>query len=65
MYDGEILVNGKDVLNNFDYGGGSGGSVFIEVEYFDGFGIIEVNGGVGGINGGGGGSGGRIVIYYN
>lgn len=65
VHDGEISVNGKDALNNSDYGGGSGGSVFIEVEYFDGSGIIEANGGAGGINGGGGGSGGRIAIYYN
>ena len=65
LHDGQITVNGKDALRNSDYGGGSGGSVFIEAGGFDGSGIIQANGGAGGGNAGGGGSGGRIAIHYN
>lgn len=65
VHDGEITVNGKDALTNSDYGGGSGGSVFIKAGSFDGSGVIHANGGAGGSSGGGGGSGGRIAVYYN
>lgn len=65
VHDGQITVNGKDALTNSDYGGGSGGSVFIEAGSFDGSGVIQANGGAGGGNAGGGGSGGRIAIHYN
>lgn len=65
IHDGQITVNGKDAVKNSDYGGGSGGSVFIEAGSFDGSGVIQVNGGAGGDNGGGGGSGGRVAIHFN
>lgn len=65
VHDGQITVNGKDALTNFDYGGGSGGSVFIEAGSFDGSGVIQANGGAGGSSAGGGGSGGRIALHYN
>ena len=65
IHDGEITVNGKDAVKNSDYGGGSGGSVFIETESFDGSGVIRAHGGAGGDSGGGGGSGGRIAVHYN
>ena len=65
IHDGEITVNGKDAVKNSGNGGGSGGSVFIETESFDGSGVIRAHGGAGGDSGGGGGSGGRIAVYYN
>ena len=65
VHDGQITVNGKDAVDNSGYGGGSGGSVFIVAGSFDGSGVIQVNGGAGGINGGGGGSGGRVAVHYN
>lgn len=65
VHDGQITVNGKDAVKNSGYGGGSGGSIFIEAGTFDGSGVIQVNGGAGGNNGGGGGSGGRIAVHYN
>lgn len=65
IHDGQITVNGKDAVKNSDYGGGSGGSVFIEAGGFDGSGVIQVKGGAGGDNGGGGGSGGRFAVHYN
>ena len=65
IHDGQITVNGKDAVKNSDYGGGSGGSVFIEAGSFDGSGVIQVNGGAGGDNGGGGGSGGRVAVHFN
>ena len=49
-------------------GGGSGGSIWIETEVFDGDGAIDAGGGEGysGSAGdhGGGGAGGRVAIYY-
>ena len=65
IHDGQITVNGKDAVKNSDYGGGSGGSVFIAAGSFDGSGVIQVNGGAGGDNGGGGGSGGRVAVHFN
>ena len=65
VHDGQITVNGKDALVNSTYGGGSGGSVFIEAGSFDGSGVIQANGGAGGGSDGGGGSGGRIALHYN
>ena len=65
ILDGEVTVNGKDAVKNSTYGGGSGGSVFIEAANFDGSGVILTNGGAGGDSGGGGGSGGRIALHYN
>ena len=65
IHDGQITVNGKDAVKNSDYGGGSGGSVFIAAGSFDGSGVIQVNGGTGGDNGGGGGSGGRVAVHFN
>ena len=65
IHDGQIMVNGKDAVKNSGNGGGSGGSVFILADSFDGSGVIQVNGGAGGVNGGGGGSGGRVALHYN
>ena len=65
IHDGQIMVNGKDAVKNSGNGGGSGGSVFILADSFDGSGVIQVNGGAGGDNGGGGGSGGRVALHYN
>ena len=49
-------------------GGGSGGSIWIETELFDGDGAIDAGGGEGysgsAGNHGGGGAGGRVAIYY-
>ena len=65
IHDGQIMVNGKDSVKNSGNGGGSGGSVFILADSFDGSGVIQVNGGAGGVHGGGGGSGGRVALHYN
>ncbi|PIK33353.1 hypothetical protein BSL78_29826 [Apostichopus japonicus] len=44
-------------------GGGSGGSIWIQAEYFDGDGTLDIGGGSGD-GGGGGGAGGFAAIYY-
>ncbi|MCP4494959.1 MAG: hypothetical protein GY820_47810, partial [Gammaproteobacteria bacterium] len=44
--------------------GGSGGSVWLEINALSGSGSIEANGGTGNYFGGGGG-GGRVAIYYD
>jgi len=46
-------------------GGGSGGSILINVNNLTGNGTLQANGGYGGGYGGGGGAGGRIVVYYS
>lgn len=61
--DGLITARGQDALNNYG-GGGSGGSVLVDVMNITGHGEINVNGGSG-KTGGGGGSGGRIGIHVN
>lgn len=57
--DGTITANGGR-SPRAGTGGGSGGSVWIQSEYFSGRGTIEANGGDG-LGGGGGGGGGRIA----
>ena len=64
---GSITMNGGDGVGEsvtYDSGGGSGGSIFIEADTLAGSGIIEANGGSGGLDNGGGGGGGRISILY-
>jgi len=64
--DGRIGADGaagnKDP-NNYWGGGGSGGSIFLQVGTLAGSGVISANGGSTGSCAGGG-SGGRIAIYY-
>ncbi len=57
ILDGNISANGS----NSSRGGGSGGSVWLELGVLSGTGNISANGGDGGYSGGGGG---RIAIYY-
>ncbi len=65
---GRLAVNGLIAVNatsatTANAGGGSGGSVYIITQGFEGGGDIQANGGNGHITGGGGG-GGRIAIYF-
>ena len=46
-----------------NHGGGSGGSILINVTTLEGEGVINASGGDGNGNGGGG-SGGRIAVYF-
>jgi len=62
-HNGLITARGQDALND-DGGGGSGGSVLLDVMNITGHGEINVNGGSG-KTGGGGGSGGRIGLHVN
>lgn len=59
--DGLVSANGND---GGDCGGGSGGSIYIETDYFKGSGMVTSRGGAGSGTGGGGG-GGRISIVQN
>jgi hypothetical protein len=59
--DGIMRSNGK--AGDFDSGGGSGGSIWIDAETFAGNGMITANGGAGN-NAAGGGGGGRIAVYF-
>ncbi|KAI8481431.1 hypothetical protein Bbelb_408050 [Branchiostoma belcheri] len=59
--EGEIRANGKRG-QSYD-GGGSGGSIWIHVDEFEGSGTVMANGGNGGTYGGGGG-GGRIAVHW-
>src|SRR5262249_14797939 len=64
--DGIISANGSD---SFNYGGSSGGSLWLTASNFDGAGLLQANGGYGGRDGasnsgGGGGGGGRIAVYF-
>lgn len=61
--DGLITARGQDALDSYG-GGGSGGSVLVDVMNITGHGEINVNGG-NGKTGGGGGSGGRIGVHVN
>ena len=58
--DGLVSANGND---GGDCGGGSGGSIYIETDYFKGSGMVTSRGGAGNGTGGGGG-GGRISIVH-
>lgn len=59
--EGLVSANGGD--DTGDCGGGSGGSIYIETDYFKGGGLITARGGAGSGTGGGGG-GGRISIAH-
>ncbi len=61
--EGEIVANG---INTWYGGGGSGGSVWLDVGVLSGSGQIHADGADGGGNGTtGGGGGGRVAIYYD
>jgi hypothetical protein len=62
--DGSINANGQDSFDN-DQGGGSGGSVWLNLGLLAGTGSITANGGSGQGSDGGGGGGGRVAIYHN
>lgn len=59
--DGTISSSGSDGLTD-DYGGGSGGSIWITTSNLNGIGIISANGGAGEPSNAGGGGGGRVAI---
>ena len=61
--DGKISTDGLP-SSGLNGGGGSGGSIFLQVGKLVGAGNISANGGAGN-NVGGGGAGGRIAIWYN
>eukprot|EP00753_Platysulcus_tardus_P007788 PLAT15485.1.p1 GENE.PLAT15485.1~~PLAT15485.1.p1 ORF type:complete len:1512 (+),score=637.60 PLAT15485.1:352-4536(+) len=57
---GVVTADGVDGAANS--GGGSGGSIFVDVGSLSGDGAFSVRGGAGGVGGGGGGGGGRIAF---
>ena len=58
-----IIAKGQDYPTE---GGGSGGSVYVISDSFEGSGTISANGGLGNTGSyGGGGGGGRIALYFN
>jgi len=61
---GIIESNGGPQLSDNAYGGGSGGSIWIDTAELKGNGYIKTNA-TNGRNYGGGGAGGRIAIYYS
>ena len=67
--NGETKTNVNCAAVDQGTGGGSGGSIQVEVSHFSGSGTIRTNGGSGycgyGGNSGGGGGGGRIAVYYD
>lgn len=60
--EGIVSADGQDAILNAA-GGGSGGGVFLKLEYLLGSGQIRVNGNPGNLSGGGGG-GGRVLISW-
>ena len=61
VLDGELRANGQD---GFIYrGGGSGGSILLNVSALSGAGVLKANGGCNGSYGGGAGGGGRVAVY--
>lgn len=60
--DGTISADGEDTAYNGTGGGGSGGSIWIEVYEFEGYGFISSIGGSGRLNNGGGAAG-RVAVY--
>ncbi len=62
MLEGSLLANGQSHLEYT--GGGSGGSILLDVATLTGGGIIRANGGIAGANGAGHGGGGRVAVYY-
>ncbi|MGA2854030.1 MAG: hypothetical protein ABSE90_07875 [Verrucomicrobiota bacterium] len=62
--DGSLTADGL-TSPNVQYGGGSGGSLWINAGILTGGGLIAARGGAGGVTaGGGGGGGGRIALYF-
>ncbi|WP_431685854.1 LamG-like jellyroll fold domain-containing protein [Hahella sp. NBU794] len=62
--DGVISANGENLKqSNSNVGGGSGGSILLDVGVLSGNGLLQANGGES--PAGGGGAGGRIAIYYS
>ena len=61
--DGRISANGGNAVHEGG-GGGSGGSIWLNVGTLSGSGSISVNGGTGDSFVGGGGGGGRIATYF-
>ncbi|XP_052090185.1 uncharacterized transmembrane protein DDB_G0289901-like [Mytilus californianus] len=59
--DGLVSANGN--ADGSNCGGGSGGSIYIDTDYFKGSGMVTARGGTGSGTGGGGG-GGRISIVH-
>lgn len=64
--NGRIIANGQGFNTFFaSQGGGSGGSILLNVGTLTGSGTLETSGGSGyTFYGGGGGGGGRIAVYY-
>ena len=65
--DGELLAKGGE-WRSVEAGGGSGGSILMNVYTIDGSGLIDASGGAG-YDGsyashGGGGGGGLVALYY-
>ena len=67
ILNGKIIADGQGFNTFFNsQGGGSGGSILLDVDVLQGSGTLESSGGSGfTFYGGGGGGGGRIAIYYN
>lgn len=67
ILDGQIIADGEDFITFFySQGGGSGGSIRLDIGTLSGAGTLQANGGSGfTFQGGGGGGGGRIAVYYN
>ncbi|WLQ16801.1 hypothetical protein O5O45_12820 [Hahella aquimaris] len=61
--DGVVRANGQPA-SQAGVGGGSGGSIWLDIEELSGTGSIEANGG-GAYSAAGGGGGGRIAVYYD
>jgi hypothetical protein len=60
--NGVITSNGRDAFYDSS-GGGSGGSIWLNIGLLSGSGRISANGGAGDYPQGGGGGGGRIAVY--
>ncbi|MDH5613291.1 MAG: PKD domain-containing protein [Gammaproteobacteria bacterium] len=65
--NGRIIADGQSFNTFFSsQGGGSGGSILLDVGILNGNGTLETSGGSGfTFYGGGGGGGGRIAVYYD
>ncbi|CAH1775844.1 unnamed protein product, partial [Owenia fusiformis] len=66
IIDGIVSCNGQAGTSHI--GGGSGGSIYLDLHHIKGYGAFQVIGGDGFVHSshsGGGGSGGRIAMYFN
>ncbi|MEX1067165.1 MAG: Ig-like domain-containing protein, partial [Aquisalimonadaceae bacterium] len=63
VLEGEILADGTAGTANASHGGGSGGSIWLDVDTLSGGGLVRAAGGDAGHWAGGGG-GGRVAVYY-